>query len=53
MKSGTKPGRLRFRERTLWSLQNAFTEALKGNLNLLPTRTERLHRLLDAHAGVN
>ncbi|MBC2594653.1 DUF932 domain-containing protein [Ruficoccus amylovorans] len=42
-----------FRERTLWSLQNAFTEALKGNLNLLPTRTEKLHYLLDHHAGIN
>jgi hypothetical protein len=42
-----------FRDRTLWSLQNAFTEALKGNLNLLPARTERLHQLLDVQAGLN
>ena len=42
-----------FRERTLWSLQNAFTESLKGNLNLLPTRTEKLHYLLDHQVGLN
>ncbi|MDP0495732.1 MAG: hypothetical protein Q7Q73_05940 [Verrucomicrobiota bacterium JB024] len=42
-----------FQPRTLWSLQNAFTESLKGNLNLLPARTETLHRLLDVQAGVN
>jgi len=41
-----------FRERTVWSLHNAFTEALKGNLNALPFRTHRLHRLLDVVAGV-
>ncbi len=42
-----------FTPRTLWSLQNAFTESLKGNLNLLPGRTEKLHQLLDAQTGVN
>jgi hypothetical protein len=40
-------------ERIYRLLQNAFTEALKGNLNLLPARTEKLHRLLDIQAGVN
>lgn len=39
-----------FRTRNLWSLQNAFTEALKGNLPMLPRRSERLHALLDAQA---
>ncbi len=47
------PAHACFQPRTLWSLQNAFTEALKGNLNLLPGRTERLHQLLDAQAGLN
>jgi len=36
-----------FEDRTMWSLFNAFTEVLKGNLNHLPGRTEKLHRLLD------
>ena len=30
---------------------NAFTEALKGNLIELPRRTEALHGLLDTHVG--
>jgi len=42
-----------FRPRTLWSLFNTFTEVLKGNLGLLPGRTQRLHMLCDAHAGLN
>jgi len=41
-----------FAPRNLWSLHNAFTETLKGNLNLLPERTERLHRLPDHHIGL-
>jgi len=40
-----------FAERTAWTLQNAFTEALKGNLPLLPARSHRLHQLLDAQTG--
>ena len=36
-----------FAPRTVWSLHNAFTEALKGNLTALPTRTRRLQGLLD------
>jgi hypothetical protein len=42
-----------FRPRTLWSWFNAVTETLKGNLSLLPARTQRLHGLCDAHAGLN
>ncbi|MDP0495653.1 MAG: group II intron reverse transcriptase/maturase, partial [Verrucomicrobiota bacterium JB024] len=45
------PAHACFQPCTLWSLQNAFTEALKGNINRLPTRTEKLHRLLDLQAG--
>jgi hypothetical protein len=41
-----------FRERTVWSLFNGFTEALKGNLPLLPQRTQALHGLLDARVGL-
>jgi hypothetical protein len=43
-----------FEERNVWSLFNAFTEALKeGNLAKLPKRTEALHGLLDIHVGLN
>lgn len=42
-----------FRERTVWSLFNAFTETLKGNLTELPRRTEALHGLLDHHVGLS
>lgn len=38
--------------RTVWSLSNAFTEALKGNLVEFPRRTEALHGLLDNHVGL-
>lgn len=40
-----------FRPRNVWSLMNAFTETLKGDLNHLTTRTTRLHQLLDSHIG--
>jgi len=48
-----KPSHQAFAPRNVWSLQNAFTEVLKGNLPLLPGRTERLHQLLDQHVGIN
>lgn len=41
-----------FEARNVWSLFNAFTEALKGNLVELPRRTEALHGLLDNHVGM-
>ena len=42
-----------FEERNVWSLFNAFTEALKeGNLAELPKRTEALHGLLDNQVGL-
>ncbi len=41
-----------FRERTVWSLFNGFTEALKGNLGLLPARTQALHGLMDGYVGL-
>lgn len=42
-----------FRSRTVWSLMNAFTEALKGNLVEMPRRTEALHGLLDLHVRIH
>jgi hypothetical protein len=48
------PRHAAFRDRTVWSLFNSFTEALKGgNLAELPKRTEALHGLLDVHVGLN
>jgi hypothetical protein len=42
-----------FEQRNVWSLFNAFTEALKeGNLAELPKRTEALHGLLDNQVGL-
>jgi hypothetical protein len=38
--------------RTAWRLFNAFTEGLKGNLDVLPRRTQALHGLLDAACGL-
>ena len=42
-----------FEGRNVWSLFNAFTESLKGNLSELPKRTEALHGLLDTHVGLS
>ena len=41
-----------FKERTVWSLFNGFTEALKGNLSMLPNRTQALHVLMDGYVGL-
>ncbi len=46
------PAHEEFQPRNTWSLFNAFTEALKGNLPLLPRRTQALHGLMDAHVGL-
>jgi Domain of unknown function (DUF932) len=37
---------------TAWRLFNGFTEILKGNLDLLPRRTQALHGLLDSACGL-
>lgn len=43
-----------FEERNMWSLFNAFTEALKGgSLTELPKRAAALHGLLDVHVGLS
>ncbi len=47
-----EPTHPEFQPRNTWSLFNAFTEALKGNLPLLPRRTQALHGLMDAHVGL-
>lgn len=41
-----------FQPRDLWSLFNAYTEALKGSGSTLPDRTMKLHRLFDAQVGI-
>jgi hypothetical protein len=49
-----EPQHEEFKRRDVWSLFNAFTEALKeGNLAELPKRTEALHGLLDVAVGLN
>jgi hypothetical protein len=48
-----QPAHGEFEARTVWSLFNSFTEALKqGNLAELLKRTEALHGLLDGHVGL-
>jgi len=46
------PNHDEFKPRNAWSMFNAFTEVLKGNLNALPKRTEALHGLMDGECGV-
>ena len=48
-----EPRHSAFDGRSVWSLFNAFTETLKGNLTELPKRTEALHGLLDHHVGLS
>jgi hypothetical protein len=49
-----KPRHQAFAPRNAWSLFNAATETLKGgNLNVLASRTEALHRLLDEAVGLH
>ena len=48
-----QPRHPEFREgRTAWRLFNAFTESLKGRLDVLPRRTQALHGLLDSACGL-
>ena len=46
------PSHSEFSNQNVWRLYNAFTEALKGNLNALPVRTRSLHGLLDNECGL-
>ncbi|MGJ8639707.1 MAG: DUF932 domain-containing protein [Opitutaceae bacterium] len=48
-----QPRHKEFRSRNLWSLQNSYTEAFKGRIDLLPGRSKRMHTVLDAYCGMN
>lgn len=39
-------------ERNLWGLHNAFTNVMRGNLIALPKRSQALHGMFDALAGM-
>lgn len=52
IKEWREPSYPEFGDRSAWSLFNAFTEVLKGNLPELPKRTEVLHCLFDAQVGL-
>lgn len=53
LKEWREPHHPEFRDgKTAWRLFNAFTEELKGNLDLLPHRTQALHGLLDSACGL-
>ena len=47
-----EPSHDAFKKRTVWSLFNGFNEALKGNLPMLPHRTQALHGLMDGFVGI-
>jgi hypothetical protein len=47
LKEWREPSHEDFQDRPGWSLFNAFTEILKGNLPELPHRTKCLHALFD------
>lgn len=54
LKEWREPRHEAFQPRNVWSLFNAFTEALKqGSLAELPKRTLALHGLLDVAVGLN
>ena len=52
VKEWREPRHPEFSERSAWSLFNAFTETLKGNLTELPKRTQALHALFDTAVGL-
>lgn len=45
------PNHAEFKDRNVWSLENAFTEIFKGRADLLTSRTEALHCVLDKTVG--
>ncbi len=54
LKEWRTPRHPEFRDgKTAWRLFNAFTEAVKGNLDELPRRTQALHGLMDLACGLN
>jgi hypothetical protein len=48
-----RPNHPEFRERTAWSLFNAFSQTLKGRLDVLPARTTALHGIIDTCCGLH
>src|ERR1022692_1368753 len=48
-----RPDHPEFRERTAWSLFNAFSQTLKGRLDVLPARTTALHGIIDTCCGLH
>lgn len=52
LKEWRAPQHEEFAPRTAWSLFNAFTEGLKGNVVHLPRRSQALHGLMDATCGL-
>ncbi len=53
LKQWRSPNHPEFRERTAWSLFNAFTDVYKaGSLIQTHKKSQRLHGLLDAHIGL-
>jgi len=53
LKEWREPRHDAFEQRNVWSLFNAFTEAMKeGDLAYLPKKTEALHALMDSHVGL-
>ncbi len=53
LKEYRQPRHPEFRDRNLWSYHNAVTETLKGNLGMLPGRTQRFNALCENLAGRN
>lgn len=48
-----EPKHEEFQERNVWSWFNSVTEVIKGNLNLLPARTEGLYQICDDYSGID
>jgi hypothetical protein len=53
LKEYRHPRHPEFAPRNLWSYHNAMTETLKGNLGMLPGRTQRFNALCENLAGRN
>ncbi len=53
LKEYREPRHAEFKPRTLWSLQNSYTELWKGRIDLLPERSRKLHELMDDLCTLN
>jgi hypothetical protein len=47
-----QPSHEEFQPRVAWSMFNAFTEVIKGNVNASLNRTQKLHGLMDSICGL-